>query len=87
MVDKEATATDLRNEQEKKKSLYDTRPKSLSVGLNTYLYIGVTSIISWWNIKNINKYKFIIAFIFMVVKIAIWIVGSHDFTIPYHQNV
>ena len=49
MVDKEATATDLRNEQEKKKkkmSLYDTRPKSLSVGLNTYLYIGVTSIIS-----------------------------------------
>ena len=22
----------------------------------------------------------------MVVKIAIWIVGSHDFTIPPHQN-
>ena len=48
MVDKEATTTDLRNEQEKNKrfSLYDTRPKSLSDGLNTYLYIGVTSIIS-----------------------------------------
>ena len=25
--------------------------------------------------------------IYMVVKITIWIVGSHDFTIPHHQNV
>ena len=23
----------------------------------------------------------------MVVKIAIWIIGSHDFTIPPHQNI
>ena len=43
-----------------------------------------------WSVATINvilQLIYIYIYIDMVVKITIWIVGLHDFTIPPHQNV